>query len=134
MGVSRKTPMGPPDSEPKPRRESGVRPSAPGRPHRERRHNRFPVELGVRFAAKGEPPVSARCANLSLGGMFIVTDAPGDADTELRLWLTLPDATELFLTGSIRWRSAGGMGVQHTLLGARDTFVLTEFLAGLPPA
>jgi hypothetical protein len=35
--------------------------------------------------------------------------------------------------GSVRWTAAGGVGIQHALLGAQDTFVLTQFLSQGPP-
>lgn len=121
-----------PDSDgEKLRRRSGVRPSAPGRRHAERRHSRFDVQLPVRFAPKREEPIKGRCANLSLGGMFILTDEKCSVGTEVRVWLTMPDTSELFFSGTVRWVTADGLGIQHALLGARDTYMLTEYLASL---
>lgn len=124
-----------PESDgPKLRRHSGVRASTPGRRHAERRHSRFDVQLPVRFAPKGEEPIVGRSLNLSLGGMFVVTDRTCPVGSELRLWLTMPDTTELFFTGTVRWVTPDGLGIQHALLGARDTHVLTEYLASLRAA
>ncbi len=73
----------------------------------------------------------AHCANLSLGGMFVNgAHAFKDGDS-VRLWLAIPDRGEVFLSGTVKWTADAAMGVQHRLLGARDTFVLTDFLASL---
>lgn len=109
------------------RRKSGVRASTPGAACR-RRHNRYPVSLAVRVAREGAEPVQGTCENLGLGGMRVALPhayRPGD---RLRLWLELPD-TVLFMTGSVIWIDDAGVGIEQHILGARDTFVLTQFLA-----
>jgi len=116
------------------KRTSGVieveAPAQGGR-KRDRRHSRWPVELPVRFAVGNAGPTEAMCANLSLGGMFVHTDVPVPHGQSVRVWLTLPENTPIMLSGIVRWTSGGGIGIQHELLGAHDTYTLSEFLASL---
>ncbi len=111
---------------------SGVRASASGERRARRRHRRFVVDLPAAIGNDGLRCL-ARCTSLSLGGMFIATDLKLRVGQEVGVWLELPCRTSLLLVGSVRWCTREGVGIQHSLLGARDTFVLTEYLATLPP-
>lgn len=66
-----------------------------------------------------------------MGGLLVVAPHTFVAGKSLRVWLDLPDTGELFLAATVRWCGDGSAGLQHELLGAQDTFVLTEFLASL---
>lgn len=119
-----------PDSERgKRRRSSGVRPSTPDASCR-RRHNRYDVSLPLQLAGDGEEPVHAKSANVSLGGMFIASKSKRRVGDRIRIWLELPGSV-LFMTGTVIWIDERGLGVEQHLLGARDTFTLTEYLADL---
>jgi hypothetical protein len=99
-----------------------------------RRHSRIDVELALRYAVGNAEPRPASCMNLSLGGMFIRTDEKLPHDTTLRVWLRVPGAktsAELMVSGTVRWATGDGVGIQHELLGARDTYLLSEFLASI---
>lgn len=125
--------------------ESGVQPAATPMPRRKRsqifaaepkarrrRHSRIDVQLPVEVLVDGVDDVQkSRCANLSLGGMFILLTPAPPHGTKLRVWLNLPTGDRLMVTGAIRWSTRDGVGIQHELLGARDTFVLTQYLASL---
>jgi hypothetical protein len=117
------------------RRASGVREATLHSPDRapdpsRRRHSRFVVDQPVAFVQRGSD-IEARCTSLSLGGMFIATNRRIKVGAVLSIWLELPHGAKLFVSGSVRWTTTDGIGVQHALLGARDTFVLTEYLASL---
>ncbi|MEQ9317607.1 MAG: PilZ domain-containing protein [Polyangiaceae bacterium] len=99
---------------------------------RRRRHSRIDVQLPVEVLVDGVDDVQkSRCANLSLGGMFILLTPGPPHGTKLRVWLSLPTGDRLMVTGTIRWSTRDGVGIQHELLGARDTFILTQYLASL---
>ena len=129
MSASRSS-SAPDSDEEKPRRKSGVRASAPNAACR-RRHNRYDVHRPVRLVGDDGHAVSGHCTNLSMGGLLVVTPHTFVAGKNLRVWLDLPDTGELFLAATVRWSDATSAGLQHELLGAQDTFVLTEFLASL---
>ncbi len=120
------------------RTDSGVRPAVSRAPRSERfahrrRHSRYDVELEVMMDPEclhGERFV-ARCTSLSLGGMFLETEVSFAVGDGLRIWLTLPGRVHLLLVGQVRWTTDRGIGVQHAVLGARDTFELTEYLLTL---
>ena len=93
-----------------------------------RRHSRAAVDVPVEFVGKGGTERSAgRARDISLGGMFIETDAPLPFSAEVIVHLTLPSQKAPFaLPGVVRWNRNGGMGVQFGLIGARETHAITE--------
>lgn len=93
-----------------------------------RRYNRAPVEVPVEFVQKGATARSpGRSKDISIGGMFIVTDQPLPFKTELVVHLSLPGHKAPFaLPGVVRWTGSGGMGIQFGLLGALETHAITE--------
>ena len=93
-----------------------------------RRTPRAPIDAPVEFTAKGETTRRrGKAHDLSLGGMFVETDTPPDFGAEVTIHVTLPGEKAAFaLPGIVRWRKDGGMGVQFKLLGARETFSITE--------
>jgi hypothetical protein len=95
-----------------------------------RRYQRAPVDVAVEFAAKGaERKIAGRATDVSLGGMFIRTDAPLPFSSEIVVHLTLPRQRGPFaLPAVVRWVGATGMGVQFGLLGARETHAITELM------
>jgi len=94
-----------------------------------RRHQRAPLDVAVEFVAKGSTERAAgRSRDVSVGGMFILTDAPLPFGADLVVHVTMPGQKSPFaLTGVVRWSKAGeGMGVQFGMMGARETHAITE--------
>jgi c-di-GMP-binding flagellar brake protein YcgR len=94
-----------------------------------RRYNRAPLDCALEFVAKGsKQPVKGRAKDISLGGMFVLTETPLAFGVDLVVHLTLPGHKAPFaLPAVVRWsRSGEGMGVQFGLLGARETHAITE--------
>jgi hypothetical protein len=100
-----------------------------------RQHPRSAFQADVTFQAghAGDSPrVAARCRDVSLGGMFIETDAPLPYGSALRVYLALPGLKgETVIGAVVRWAAPEGMGVQFGTMGARETHALTRLLA--PP-
>jgi len=98
-----------------------------------RRTPRVPLHKTIEFSSDGDDvPVrmEGTARDVSLGGMFIETEAPCAQGERITIHLTLPQSRhELSLPAVVRWTSQDGMGVQFGLLGARDTHELTTFLA-----
>ena len=93
-----------------------------------RRTDRVPIDVLVQFTSRGSldkiPGVSR---DISLGGLFIETAHPAPYGAAVLVGLTLPGQnTPVLLSGTVRWTSATGMGVQFGLLGARETYAITE--------
>ena len=95
-----------------------------------RRFKRSRIDRPVLFAPKDDDAFSDGVAvDISLGGMFIASDFPAAFGAEVTIHLTLDDAsTELVLPAVVRWTRPDGMGVQFGLLGARETFAITELV------
>lgn len=96
-----------------------------------RRHSRVDLDIDVAFVPKGSSEHRVGHAkDVSVGGMFVATDAPVAFNGELVIHLTLPGQVEaLALPGVVRWVRGGGMGVQFGLLGARETYAITEYIS-----
>ena len=97
---------------------------------RQRRFHRVPFARAVLFAPSGGDVFCDGIAmDISLGGMFIATDLPDPFGTEIVVQLSVEGlAPELLLPAVVRWTRPDGMGVQFGLLGARETFEITEIL------
>jgi type IV pilus assembly protein PilZ len=93
-----------------------------------RRYGRAPVSSAASFAIKGDPARrQGICKDISVGGMFLVTESPAAFGAEVVIHATLPGSNEpLALPGVVRWLGDGGMGVQFGLLGAVETHLITE--------
>jgi hypothetical protein len=100
---------------------------------RRRRHSRLDTPLlpAEVLVVGTEDSVEGRCVNLSLGGMFLLMSPVPDHGASLRVWLSLPNGERLMVSGTVRWSTSDGVGIQHELLGARDTYLLSEYLASL---
>ncbi|MBW2526945.1 MAG: PilZ domain-containing protein [Deltaproteobacteria bacterium] len=100
----------------------------------QRRHVRKDVDFPVLVLVDGVPAVDGRCANLSVGGMFVEEIEPivvGE-QVSVRFKLT-PDARSMELPATVRWTKRKGMGLQFGTVNATQTYELTEFLAGSAP-
>lgn len=59
--------------------------------------------------------------------MFIETPEPLAHHAQLTVHVTIPGQSAPFaLPAKVRWTRPDGMGVQFDLLGARETFAITE--------
>ncbi|HYP89551.1 MAG TPA: PilZ domain-containing protein [Polyangiaceae bacterium] len=95
--------------------------------HDKRSHPRVPLSANVTCELAGGGTITGRVRDISIGGMFIETEAPGTFGTELTIVLRLPNTkADARLPGTIRWLNPGGFGVQFGLLGARETHAISE--------
>jgi hypothetical protein len=83
------------------------------------------VEFSI--AKGGGSRVTGQARDISLGGMFVVTDTPAPFGGDVTVTITLPGQRVPFtLPGIVRWVGNGGMGIQFKMLGARETHAITE--------
>lgn len=81
------------------------------------------MEFTTRGSLDKVPGVSK---DISLGGMFVETAFPAAFGAAVLVGFTLPGHPPLLVSGTVRWTSGSGMGVQFGLLGARETYAITE--------
>jgi len=95
-----------------------------------RRFTRAPLDQPAEFKLKSaDHRFGGRAKDISVGGMFIETDVTPAFGAEVVVFVTLPsDPKELRLPGVVRWTRPTGMGVQFGLLGARETYAITEIV------
>ena len=96
-----------------------------------RQYARAAIDLPVYFAVKGaQAAASGIGKDISIGGIFIETDAPAPFGSEIivrvRLRTPTKDDRDFDLPGIVRWVRSGGMGVQFGLIGALETHAITE--------
>jgi hypothetical protein len=95
-----------------------------------RRFKRAPIDCPVLFALAPDGVFHDGVAvDVSVGGMFIQAAAPAAFGAAIRIRLTVgARSSELVLPATVRWTRPDGMGVQFGLLGARETFAITELV------
>ena len=90
-------------------------------------HQRLNVEVQGRLEAVDATSVDVIVTDISLGGVYVRTDASPRLATAISLSLDL-DGQTIALPGTVRWSKPDGFGVQFGLLGAKDTHTLSSFL------
>ncbi len=97
--------------------------------HDKRAHTRTPLSADVACEVKGGETIFGRSKDISIGGMFIESEAAVTFGTEVIIVVRLPNTkADARLPATIRWLNPGGFGVQFGLLGARETHAISELL------
>ena len=93
-----------------------------------RRYQRAPIDVELAFSVTGEQErFTGRSKDISLGGMFVLTERPPAFGVQVVVHIMLPGQKAPFaLPGVVRWCRPDGMGVQFGLIGARETHAITE--------
>jgi uncharacterized protein (TIGR02266 family) len=102
--------------------------------HFRRTDPRYDRRFDVELVANGKS-VNATCLNLSLGGMFVETDAAVPLQATIQIRFRVPTQPELIdVTGEVRWTEkpsqpggAAGLGIRFHGLRARDVWALNRF-------
>lgn len=90
-------------------------------------HRRVPVNVDVVCQTLDGTSVSGVAKDISVGGMFVESEAVPSFGAQLTIRLTLPGTRgPVELPGVVRWTKPGGFGVQFGLLGARETHAITN--------
>ncbi|HKY36060.1 MAG TPA: PilZ domain-containing protein [Polyangiaceae bacterium] len=92
-----------------------------------RSHPRVPLNTEITCEVSGGASIGGRAKDISIGGMFIDSEAQVAFGMQVTIVLRLPNTqADARLPGVIRWIKPGGFGVQFGLLGARDTHAISE--------
>jgi len=95
--------------------------------HDKRVHPRVPFGASVTCEVSGGESIQGRVKDISVGGMFIESEAPVAFGTQVTIVVRFPNMkADSRLPGVIRWLNPGGFGVQFGLLGARETHAISE--------
>ncbi|MEZ4294526.1 MAG: PilZ domain-containing protein [Polyangiaceae bacterium] len=97
-----------------------------------RQHPRRSIELPAAFQFEGGDRVPASLRDVSLGGVFLETEAPAPYGARIVIHVKLPGLKdESTIQATVRWVKKGsGMGVQFGVMGARETHALLSLLSG----
>jgi uncharacterized protein (TIGR02266 family) len=99
-----------------------------------RRHPRHPFIAEIRFSSDS-PPITARIADLSEGGVFVDTVTPLEEGATVSVSFYLPgDSPESPVTGTgrVAWSQATvGMGIEFDVLDEGGRRRIKTFLAGV---
>ncbi len=92
-----------------------------------RRATRIPLDIPAEFTSRGLGELPGVVKDISLGGAFIETAFPAAFGASVLVGFTLPGQRKpLLVSGTVRWTSKSGMGIQFGLLGAQETHAITE--------
>ena len=86
---------------------------------------RYDVDIEVELGGR-----RARVKNLSLGGMFILTDEKLEVGARVQLAFAIP-GQRIETAAIVRWRDGTGTGVQFDGLRARDVWALGKYFEQL---
>lgn len=86
-----------------------------------RKHHRALIQLDLTIELPDGNQLTAKSADLSLGGMFIESDTAPPFASSVVVACSLPRLEAARLPAVVRWVKPGGFGVQFGLLGARET-------------
>lgn len=96
-------------------------------------HERFECDLPVTLLHE-EEEFGAVATNISLGGVYLVTEARMPYGSLVSVRFRVPamkkDATA---AGTIRWVKPDGVGVQFGSLRALEVWALNQYFKGLKP-
>jgi PilZ domain len=100
-----------------------------------RRHPRKEVRIPVAFQLADGQRIEAMSRDMSIGGMFVMTDTFAPFASVVPVELMVPTSKQpIRVSATVRWTEREGMGVQFGLMGVRDTHTLTELLRNAPPS
>ncbi len=94
-------------------------------------HERYTCEMPITLVLKGEE-VEGMAVNISLGGMYIVTEGRAEFGTAVKARFRLPalkEETECEVV--IRWKKPDGIGGQFGSLRAKEVWAMNQFFKGL---
>ena len=94
----------------------------------QRRSHRSPLDAIVHVKRKGGDDIATgQARDVSVGGMFVETMSSLPFGTEVIVHVRLPGhKDELAMPAVVRWIREDGIGLQFGLLGARETYAITE--------
>jgi type IV pilus assembly protein PilZ len=96
-----------------------------------RRHPRSHVTAPIAFKIGDGPWTEAESTDIGLGGMFIETAETAPYGAAIQIYIQLPGLKqETLIDAVVRWRKETGMGVQFGVMGARETYALTQLISG----
>lgn len=97
-------------------------------------HVRYDCELPITLVI-GDQDDAGVVTNISLGGMYVVTERAVEYGTPVKVRLRLPVLKEeATVETTVRWTKPGGIGLQFGSLRAIEVWGLNQFFKGLTAA
>ncbi|MCU0674023.1 MAG: PilZ domain-containing protein [Myxococcota bacterium] len=94
-------------------------------------HERYDCHLPVSIFF-GEEELVAHVANISLGGMFVITERSVEYGTAVKVRFRLPALKEeATVETTVRWAKPNGIGLQFGSLRAIEVWALNQYFKGL---
>lgn len=94
-----------------------------------RKFPRKPVNVPVLISLDGgQGTVEGVCQDMSIGGVFVVTELMVTFGTKLTLKAEAPGGPLVF-PAVVRWTAPDGLGLQFAGLGARETHAIVQWVS-----
>jgi hypothetical protein len=82
----------------------------------------------------GTGPAAGKCRDMSIGGVFVVTEAKAPFGGKVKLQIDFPPPTgSVVIDAVVRWTAADGLGLQFGMLGAMETHAIVKLLSSRKP-
>lgn len=95
-----------------------------------RRHYRKPISLTIELVGADGKARPGACRDVSLSGAHLALDDPPRFEESVVVRFPIgPGGAMLAYPSIVRWTKPGEVGVQFGLLGARETYAVTELIA-----
>lgn len=96
-----------------------------------RQHVRKPVDLPAVLSILGDDLAAlGRCRDMSIGGVFVETDARPAFGTKVKLTISFPGvAKAIDLDAIVRWHGPDGVGLQFEPMGALETHAIAQAIS-----
>jgi hypothetical protein len=108
-----------------------------GPPHfqEKRQSPRQILDLQVAITVEGgSGPVPGQCRDMSIGGVFVVTEAKAPFGGKVKLQIDFPAPTgTVVIDAVVRWTAPDGLGLQFGALGAMETHAIVNLLSPRKP-
>ncbi len=97
-------------------------------------HERYDCDIPLHVQREGEEEFTGEVVNISLGGIYCLTDVTIPYGTEVKLRFRVPALKEdAIVAATVRWAKPDGVGFQFGSLRAIEVWALNQFFKNLTP-
>ena len=94
-----------------------------------RKFPRKSVDVPVSLALAGTGvPVQGVCRDISIGGMYVITEARAPFGSGVVVEMAFPGVGIMKMQATVRWTGPDGIGLQFGALGAKETHGIVQLL------
>jgi type IV pilus assembly protein PilZ len=93
-----------------------------------RKHHRAAIDFPVTCVVAEAAAFPGVAKDISVGGMFVESESSPEFGSAVAISIDGISTRTVKIPAVVRWNKSDGFGVQFGLLGAYETYVITELL------